>query len=386
MRGRTGAQQGVSACDIRRTFGGLIAAALCLLSSGVVANSGLTSFTVDPGGPTTGTTQQPTGPSTRYTVSGPEICGLVTATFDVIFLDGFDTQPSGLGPTLGTVTAPTFGVTPTISITNPSPPITLIGGLTQVSGTVSGPVDTGVVVNGVRAYVNNGQFLTPLMSVDPSTTTLVATATTVDGLSATATNTVSSVPGVPATTFTTGTPIGFAALPVQFRLATNVAQTVQSVSVTFGDGNNYNGSSLGYLPVHTYATPGLYIANATITFTSGSPQNASAMVMALALSEQRNNLCSVYAYLRAQMVANNVSNATHALMGDLSVRLTPFFQALSTNSEIASVAAQLGSLAAGSIGLNAADIMAVRDVGNQVLGYPVHFARDANGVWRIDGM
>jgi len=241
-------------------------------------------------------------------------------------------------------------------------------------------------VNGIRAYVNNSQFATPPFVVDTSTSSLTAQATTIDGLTATASNTVMSVPGAPATTLTTGTPVGFSPLPLQFNLMTNVAQTIQTVSVDYEDSTSYNGTTLGNLPIHTYSLPGVYVANATITFTSGPQQTASAMVIAIALLEQRDDLCSAYAYLRAQMAANQVVKATQTMTGDLSTRLTPFFQAMATNNEIAGVAAQLGTLAAGTIGLDAADLLAIRDVSGQLLGYPVHFVRDSNGVWRINQM
>jgi hypothetical protein len=315
-----------------------------------------------------------------------EICGLQTATFDIIFANGFDALPTGLGPALGTVTSPTLGVTPTIAITQPATAPTTVGGMIQVAGTVSGPPDTGVAVNGIRAFVSGGKFLTPPFNVATSTTSLVATATTIDGLTATATLGVTSTAGVPSTSFVTSTPVGFSALPLQFNLTTNVAQVVQTVSVDYGDTTTYSGTTTGYLPIHTYSAPGVYIVNATITFTSGPPQTGSAMVMAMSAAEQRNNLCSAYAYLRAQMAANQVNNALQVFSGDLATKLTPFFQALSTNSEIAAVSAQLGTLATGTIGLDAADLLSVRDVSGQLQGYPVHFVRDASGVWRINGM
>ena len=320
------------------------------------------------------------------TADAQEVCGLQTATYDIIFANGFDQPPTGLGPSLGTVNAPTLGVTPTVAITAPASASTLVGGLVQVSGTVSGPPDTGVMVNGVRAYVNNGQFLTPPFSLDTSATSLTATATTIDGLTATATRSVMSVAGAPSTTFTTSTPIGFSPLPFQFNLTTNVAQTLQSVSVDYGDTTTYSGTVLGALPIHTYNTQGLYTVNATITFTSGPPQTASAMVMAMTVAEQRNNLCSLYAYMRAQMAANQVANAVQVFSGDAATKFQPFFQAMNTNNELVGVASQLGTLAAGTIGLDSSDLLTVRDVSGQLLGYPVHFVRDANGVWRINAM
>lgn len=33
-----------------------------------------------------------------------------------------------------------------------------------------------------------------------------------------------------------------------------------------------------------------------------------------------------------------------------------------------------------------ADVVAVREVSGDVRGYPIHFVRDIDGVWRIDAM
>ncbi|HEY2394837.1 MAG TPA: PKD domain-containing protein [Rudaea sp.] len=283
--------------------------------------------------------------------------------------------------------APTLGVTPTIAITYPPPSTTLLNGKVQVAGTVTGSVDTGVQVNNVRAYIYNGQFLTPPISIDSTTSTLNAQATTLDGLTATANVSVMASTGDPGATLATGASVGYAPLPVRLNLASTSAQSIQTVVVDFGDGTAlYNGSGLGYVPLHTYAQPGIYVATATITFTSGPPQTAVTRIIAIALTEQRNSICSAYAYFRAQLIAGQVSNATRALTGTLSTRLTPFLQALNSGGSLSTTAAQLGMLATGTFTLDTADIVAVRDVSGQVIGYPVHFVKDVNGIWRLDSM
>jgi hypothetical protein len=107
-------------------------------------------------------------------------------------------------------------------------------------------------------------------------------------------------------------------------------------------------------------------------------------VIALALTEQRTAICSTYAHLRARLTAQDGTGAGYALMGALKARLSPLFSAL--GNRMPSVATNLGTLADGLIGFDSADITAVRDLTSEVRGYPVHFARDANGVWRIDSM
>ena len=55
----------------------------------------------------------------------------------------------------------------------------------------------------------------------------------------------------------------------------------------------------------------------------------------------------------------------------------------SLGNRMPSVAANLGTIADGVIG-GAVDIIAVRDISGDVRGHPIHFAREAKGVWRID--
>lgn len=317
-----------------------------------------------------------------------EVCGLQDVNFDSKFVDGFDpaTTGGGIGPPALTTPAPTLGITPTIAITWPTAGTALPAGKMQVVGTVTGSVNTGVAVAGTRAYVHNGVFVTPELTLDSSATSLVATATTMDGLTASANVAVSVPTGDPDATFTTSTPVGFSPLPAQFRVEVKGGLALQSVAVDF-DGNgttDYTGSAAGDLPIFTYPAPGAYTATANLTFTGHAPVTVKYRVMVVELAEQRTAICSTYAQLRARLSAQDVNGAGYALTGDLDSRLAPLFTALGTR--MPAVAANLGTLADGLIGSDSADVIAVRDLTSEVRGYPVHFARDANGVWRIDSM
>ena len=317
-----------------------------------------------------------------------EVCGLQDVNFDSIFINGFDSATSGggIGPPASTTPPPTLGITPTITITWPTAGTVLPAGKVQVVGTVTGSINTGVSVAGTRAYVNNGVFVTPEITLDSSVTNLAATATTMDGLTALANVSVTvSATGADAM-LTAGTPIGFSPLPVLFRVGVKSGLALQSVAVDF-DGNgstDYTGSAAGDLPLFTYSAPGIYTTTANLTFSGHAPITVKHRVLVLGLVEQRTAICSTYAHLRARLGAQDVAGAGYALMGDLKSRLTPLFTALGTR--MPTVASNLGTLADGTIGFDAADIIAVRDLTSEVRGYPVHFARDANGVWRIDSM
>ena len=317
-----------------------------------------------------------------------ETCGLQEVNFDSIHIDGFDPPPvgGGLGPPAGTVPLPALGVAPTVAITWPTPGAVLPGERVRVVGTVSGPVNTGVSVAGQRAYVHDGVFLLPELNLEEGALTLTATATTLDGLSASADVAVTLTVTEPEATPSTATPVGFSPLPVRFRLKLKPGLALESVEVDFdGDGSSdYTGSAAGDLPLFTYPAPGAYTASASLTFSSHAPVTVTQHVLVLSLPEQRSAICATYAHLRARLLAQDANGASQALMGALDARLRPLFNAL--GPRMAEVAPNLGTLADGLIGLDAADIIAVRDLSSEVRGYPVHFARDAKGVWRIDSM
>lgn len=322
--------------------------------------------------------------------SAQEVCGLQSAVFDAIFVDDFDSASAGggLGPPLGTVTAPTLGVTPSVTITYPSPGASLPLGRVQVSGTLSGPLNTGVSVNGERAYAYNGVFLTPEINFGDSVTSLTAEATSMDGFSATAALTVSSSDSPAQARLVTDSEAGFAPLPVQFRITIAKELNVQAVAVDFdGDGiSDYNGVSTGYLPSFTYASPGIHTATATLTLVNSQQIVVTHKVIALDFDQQRSQVCSVYAYFRTRLLAQDANGASNALTDTLGARIQPLFVALGTR--MPTVAAKLGTLADGLIGLDRANVIAVQEVENEneLRGYPIRFARDAKGVWRIESM
>lgn len=320
--------------------------------------------------------------------AGDEICGLQDVNFDWIHIDGFDSPPvgRGLGPPASTVPAPALGVTPGITITWPTPGSVLPGGRVQVIGTVTGPVNTGVAVAGLRAYVQGGVFVLPEVALEDGAVTLTATVTTMDGLSASADVAVTLSADEPDATLTTATPVGFSPLPVLFRVSVKDGLELESVAVDFdGDGGpDYAGTAAGALPLFTYPAPGAYTASAELTFTNHPTITVKQHVLVLSLPEQRTAICATWAHLRARLLAQDAGGAGDALMGALKSRLLPLFDAL--GPRMAEVAPNLGTLADGLIGFDAADITVVRDLTTEVRGYPVHFARDTQGVWRIDSM
>lgn len=314
-----------------------------------------------------------------------EICGLQEAHFDTIFANGFDDDLGGLGPPVGAVLPPTTGVTPVVTITWPTPGAVLPGGRVQIAGTVTGPVNTGVSADGLVGFVHNGTFLTPEITLESAATSLSIQATTMDGLTASDSVTFTVGPAASAR-LRADASLGYAPLPVQYTLTTSSSIAVQSVDIDFDtDGTvDYNASSTADLPMFTYEQPGVHTATATLSLDDSSQIVLTHRIMVLDFAEQRATICSVYAHLRQRMAAEDVTGAEQALSSEFAARLLPLLNAL--GQDLPTVAAKLGTMANGMIGLNFANIITVREVGGDLHGHPVRFVRDAQGVWRITSM
>lgn len=315
-----------------------------------------------------------------------EVCGLQDMISDGIFLDGFSPPTSsGLGPPRTTVLPPQTGISPTVTITYPASGAVIDPGV-QVRGIYTGPIATGISVNGQPAYASNGTFVSKPIIVDGGATSLTAKVTTLDGLTSTTSVpiTVSATPR--ELNFSSNASAGFTPLPIKFSGAVKGGLSVQSVSVDFQtDGTpDFTGSSLASIPLYTYTQPGTHTATVTVTLADNRQLVGKLSVAAFDFPSTRNEVCSVYAHLRTRLAAQDAAGAGHALTGKLKSRLLPAFVA--TGSRMPDVAGRLGTLADGTIGVDVADLLLVREVGNGVRGYPFHMAKDADGVWRIDGM
>jgi hypothetical protein len=95
-------------------------------------------------------------------------------------------------------------------------------------------------------------------------------------------------------------------------------------------------------------------------------------------------LCNVYGYLRTQLAADQPANALQAFSTDVRSRYQQLFSAM--GPQVVTAAAQLGTIAAGFIGPDDAQLTVVKQGAGVMQGYPIQFQPDENGVWRIRSM
>lgn len=323
-----------------------------------------------------------------------ETCGI-----DSLFAHGFevpapggdiDSTPGALhspGIAQSIVGPPTFSV----AITYPAPNATVSGLSTAVAGTISGPTNTGVVVNGVRAYVLGNQFLAAAVSVEAFGTALTATATKLTGETATATVNASGG-AAPPVALIVGRAGGFAPLRAVFTYSIGTLPgnaTIQYVGLDYtADGtddvvNPPLGASLAYVANQ----PGVYHARLTVKDSNNATYTADAYYAARSAPELGGMLCDVYGYMKQRLgqPTPDIPGALDAIHPNARDEYEGMFYAGS--SSLPAYVANLGSIVAGVVTDDFGSYLVVRENPDQTLsGYHLEFSQDATGVWRISDM
>lgn len=322
-----------------------------------------------------------------------ETCGI-----DLIFANGLETPTfTSIGQIPGGVTSP--GLTQSITgngqfsvaITSPLPGAATGESSVDVSGTFTGPTNTGIVINGVVAATNNGQFLASGIPLQAGSNTLTATATKLDGTTATAFVTVTQSGTTSPLSLQASGVTGYAPIKPSFTLAVGTLPNngqLQSLTVDFnGDNiNEFTGTSLTGIPSsYTYTQPGMYVAHARLIDTNNVTYDAYRRVLVEDLAVQRGMLCDIHQYVKAQLMAQNATQASLAYQSVNRSNYYNLFAVLGTNMPAA--AQKLGTIVNGVMGNGFAEMLLVRDNANQTRsGFPLRITQGADGVWRISEM
>ena len=325
-----------------------------------------------------------------------EMCGLDPATVPND-PPGFVpvNQLSGVVYTPGLVQDITGNGNLSVTVTSPGANATTADASVDITGTFVGPTNTGITVNGMVASTVNGQFLASAVPLSAGANTLTLTATTLTG--ATAMTTLNVTQGGTASSplsFTvdgsTGAS-GFAPKTVTFDLAIGTLPnnaTVQSVAID-PDGSGtypYTATTLTALPSSfTYSYPSRRTAGFRVVDNQGHTYIAYRTVLIQDPAKLRNLLCDVYSYLKDRLAAQDATGASNIFQPAERATYLAYFTALA--SDMPTAAPQLGVVANGTMAQGFADLLLVRDNGDQTRsGFPLRMTQSTDGVWRISEM
>jgi hypothetical protein len=262
-----------------------------------------------------------------------------------------------------------------------------------VSGTWSGPSNTGITVNGVIAAIDGNRFFATV-PLAPGTNTVTVVATVTDGTQVTATVEVTSS-GPSPTRVTASTLQGFAPLEVRFTLTSD--REIQSVDGNFalgyqvcgGEGGCYEPGVFSVSPVteplpFTYQEPGSYEAVFNIRHTDGTTVTKTLRIVVQNQEQLDQQLRQVWSELAGALTRSDKAAAMRYLSGPAQAQYGPVFDALlPAMPQILVSFSQLQTVSIdGKVGEYA--VNRVIDGVNRV--FFIYFHLGTDGVWRLDSM
>jgi hypothetical protein len=228
-----------------------------------------------------------------------------------------------------------------------------------------------------------GNTFAALVLVDPSTTQLVAMATTAPGATTSSTIAI-GVTGSPtdAVILRPNPQSGIAPLQVTFSVSAPQPVTQIALDVDGNGSVDFQGPTLDGQRF-TYAQPGLYVATAVVTDSQGTQTNTAAIIQVLDRAQLDALLQGRWNALRDALSRADVPGAVSLFAQASRDAYQDQLGALVGVGALGQVASDLGSIRLVRARTNAAEYE-VRAIRNAVeYSFHVLFVVDGDGVWRL---
>lgn len=271
-----------------------------------------------------------------------------------------------------------------IQVDTPLDGASVIGSTVLVSGSIRGPDNVGVRVNGIVANVYGNRFYAEIPIVK-GLNAITITAVTLEG--AEATRTLSVTGQGPAQIELKAAPTkGLVPLPVQFSVTKDSNVGIQKIEFDFnGDGIKDFETTDATAPIQfTYDRPGIYKASAKISDDQGTVHTLTQVIVANGVQDVDNMLRQVYSGMLTRLRVGDIDSAMTAVSGGVQEKYRAVFTALKPN--LPTIVGQLGTVQEGVIGNGMAEYVIVRNTPTGPKAFPIYFILGEDGIWRIDGM
>ncbi len=277
-----------------------------------------------------------------------------------------------------------------VAITAPAASATIQGNNVLVRGTVQGPPNTGVTVNGIAATVQGNIFLANAVPLNAGSNTLTVTAATLFGQTATTSVTVTGSGTSFALAFTatpaSGITGAFSPLPVILTYDFRSATPIQDISLDFtGDGT----FEVSDAPPETvlsggYSIPGVHTARLRVRDQQSQVFQAEVGIVVHDVVAMDVLFKGVWESMNTALLTGNKAAALNLLTPRAREKYERVFDALLP--DMAAIVATFTSFRGVSVAEGYAEYALNATINGENRLFLIYFLKDADGVWRLEAM
>lgn len=278
------------------------------------------------------------------------------------------------------------GVAPSLEVTVESPTdnATITGPDVTVSGTVinSSGAETGVTVNGIPATISGSRFIANHVPLQAGSNSISVTATDVNGLTTTATRTVTALAGN-YIRISGNLDSGTGPLNISLRLDGSFTVANPTISVQGPVSVPVQQDTQADSYTATLNVEGTYVISASAQGPDMQTYTDSVTVTVVPRYQLETLLKGKWEGMKAKIAAGDVEGAVQQFISTSRSQYQSVFTDPTTD-----VLARLNEISALEVYTVLSDTAqggAIRQEADGEYAYPVNFIRDENGVWRISG-
>lgn len=275
-----------------------------------------------------------------------------------------------------------------ITAITPADGASIDGDRVTVSGTFEGPANTGIVVAGRSAAVQNGRFMVSDLPLEAGSNSLDITATTADGLSASRSLTLIGS-GAPPFRVSVAPDHGVAPLAATLSIDNNTGEPIKQLGVDFNNDGQFEMefSDLDYS--RFYIGPlgfraGHHQGTVLIIDSAGNGHTLPFELMVDELIGAEARIRAVYRRMVERLSNSDVTGALSAFSATSRSQYRSLFDALGTN--LPAAVSELGEIRQAVIGTGWAELILVRTGAGSETAFKINFIQSEDGVWRIENM